>query len=186
MDISNAVVELRNPRRGDLEPVEIEALADTGSTHLCIPASIRDALELEGFEERPVVLADGTRRTPLRGPDRFYRCIGHGRSGAAWLGSHGRHGLGSRSENPSGYSEPRQPGPRRLDRAVAPTAQRPVGATLVVARDGPPSASIVGHENAEHSRHAPEGAPRDKPVPYGVTLRRYVRPGLATGRFWSI
>ena len=69
MGISNAVVELRNPRRRDLEPVEIEAMADTGSTHLCIPASIQDALELEAFEERPVVLADGTRRSvPYVGP----------------------------------------------------------------------------------------------------------------------
>lgn len=67
--ITNAVVELRNPRRRDLEPIEIEAMADTGSMHLCIPASIQDALELEALEERPVVLADGTRRSvPYVGP----------------------------------------------------------------------------------------------------------------------
>ena len=67
--ISNAVVELRNPRRRDLEPIEIEAMADTGSMHLCIPASIQDSLELEALEERPVVLADGTRRSvPYVGP----------------------------------------------------------------------------------------------------------------------
>lgn len=63
MGIANATVELRNPRRTDLGPVSIEALADTGSVHLCIPAVIRDALELEAIEERPVVLADGTRRS---------------------------------------------------------------------------------------------------------------------------
>ena len=32
-----------------------------------------------------------------------------------------------------------------------------VGATLVVARAGLPAASVDCHENAEHSRHAPEG-----------------------------
>ena len=34
MGISNAVVELRNPRRRDLETVVIEAIADMGSIHL--------------------------------------------------------------------------------------------------------------------------------------------------------
>ena len=63
MGITNATVELRNPRRIDLEPVRIEALADTGSVHLCITPAIRDGLELEAVEEKPVVLADGTRRT---------------------------------------------------------------------------------------------------------------------------
>ena len=63
MDVANATVELRNPRRTDLAPVSIEALADTGSVHLCITPAIRDALDLEAIEEKPVTLADGTRRS---------------------------------------------------------------------------------------------------------------------------
>ena len=63
MGITNATVELRNPRRPDLEPIRIEALAGTGSMHLRITPANRDALELETAEEKPVVLADGTRRT---------------------------------------------------------------------------------------------------------------------------
>ena len=94
MGISNAVVELRNPRRGDLEPVEIEALADTGSTHLCIPASIRDALELEAFEERPVVLADGTRRSvPYVGPIELRYAGRIGFTGALVMGDQALLGL---------------------------------------------------------------------------------------------
>ncbi|MYD98293.1 MAG: clan AA aspartic protease [Gammaproteobacteria bacterium] len=56
-------MELGNPRRTDLEPVRIEALADKDSVHLCITPAIRDALELETIEGKSVVLADGTRPT---------------------------------------------------------------------------------------------------------------------------
>ena len=38
-------------------------MADTGSVHLCIPESIRDRLALEPIEDKPVVLADGSRRS---------------------------------------------------------------------------------------------------------------------------
>ena len=63
MGITNARVELRNPRRPEIEAVRIDALADTGSVHLCIPESIRDRLALEPIEDKPVVLADGSRRS---------------------------------------------------------------------------------------------------------------------------
>ena len=62
MGITRAKVELRNPRRPELGVVEIDALADTGSTHLCIPPEIRDRLLLEATEEKPATLADGTQR----------------------------------------------------------------------------------------------------------------------------
>ena len=61
--IANATVELLNPRKTDLGPIRVEALADTGAVHLCITPAIRDALELEAIEERLVILADGTRRS---------------------------------------------------------------------------------------------------------------------------
>ena len=35
------IIQLRNPRLPELEAVEIEALADTGAVHLCIPAQIQ-------------------------------------------------------------------------------------------------------------------------------------------------
>ena len=69
MGMTTAEVELRNPRRPDLGVVRIEALADTGSVHLCIPAALREQLALTAIDTRPVALADGsTRRVPYVGP----------------------------------------------------------------------------------------------------------------------
>lgn len=62
MGEARAKVELRNPRRPELGVVEIDALADTGAMHLCIPPEIRDRLELEAADDKPVTLADGTHR----------------------------------------------------------------------------------------------------------------------------
>ena len=62
MGTSIAKVELRNALRPELGVVEIDALADAGATHLCIPPWIRDRLELEAAEDKPVTLADGTHR----------------------------------------------------------------------------------------------------------------------------
>ena len=60
--ITKAKVQMRNPRRPELGSVEIDALADTGSTHLCITADLQDRLGLEHAEDKPVTLADGTHR----------------------------------------------------------------------------------------------------------------------------
>ena len=60
MGLTHAKIELRNPRLPDLAPVEINALADTGPVHTCIPSHIR--LQLEGRETKEVVLADGSLR----------------------------------------------------------------------------------------------------------------------------
>lgn len=60
---------LKNPRLPDLDPVEVEALADSGAVHLCIPDSIRRRLHLEAISEKEVTLADGSaRRVPYIGP----------------------------------------------------------------------------------------------------------------------
>lgn len=53
---------LRNPRLPDLEPLEVEALADSGAIHLCIPEHVRQRLRLEPIYETQVTLADGSRR----------------------------------------------------------------------------------------------------------------------------
>jgi len=62
-------VQLRNPRLPDLEAVEVEALADTGAVHLCIPQHIQIQLQLEAIDSKEVTLADGSRRlVPYVGP----------------------------------------------------------------------------------------------------------------------
>jgi len=43
----NTMITLRNPRYPALKPVEIDALVDTGSVHMCIPQHIAVQLRLE-------------------------------------------------------------------------------------------------------------------------------------------
>ena len=69
MGLTNAKVQLRNPRLPELEAVEIDALADTGALHLCIPQHIQIQLQLEEIDTKEVTLADGSRRlVPYVGP----------------------------------------------------------------------------------------------------------------------
>lgn len=42
--------------------MDVEALADTGAVHLCIPTHIQIQLELEEIDKKEVTLADGSRR----------------------------------------------------------------------------------------------------------------------------
>ena len=57
------MLTLRNPRYPELPAVQVEALADTGSVHLCLPAEIAVALRLEEQDRQTVTIADGTRRS---------------------------------------------------------------------------------------------------------------------------
>lgn len=69
MGLVNADVTLRNPKKPDLSPVEVSALADTGSLHLCIPEHVRIQLELEEIGQKEATLADDSRRLlPYVGP----------------------------------------------------------------------------------------------------------------------
>ena len=69
MGLVNANILLINPREPVLEPLEVSALADTGATHLCIPAHVMNQLKLEILEEREITLADGSlRMVPYVGP----------------------------------------------------------------------------------------------------------------------
>jgi clan AA aspartic protease len=62
-------LQLSNPREPALVPVEVAALADTGSVFLCIPEHVRLQLKLDPLEQREVKLADGSRATyPYVGP----------------------------------------------------------------------------------------------------------------------
>jgi clan AA aspartic protease len=63
------MITLENPRLPDLAPVEVEALADTGAVHLCIPEHLRLQLRLETHLEKEVTLADGSNHlVPYVGP----------------------------------------------------------------------------------------------------------------------
>jgi clan AA aspartic protease len=69
MGLVIAKLELSNPRQPALAPIEVAALADTGSVFLCIPEHVRLQLRLDVLEEREVKLADGSRATyPYVGP----------------------------------------------------------------------------------------------------------------------
>lgn len=69
MGLVTAKLELSNPRMPALAPIEVAALADTGSVFLCIPEHVRLQLKLDVLEQREVKLADGSRATyPYVGP----------------------------------------------------------------------------------------------------------------------
>jgi clan AA aspartic protease len=69
MGIVNTKVLLKNPRKPELEPVEVEALADSDAVHLCIPEHIRIQLRLDEIDKKEVTLADGSRKlVPYVGP----------------------------------------------------------------------------------------------------------------------
>ena len=63
------MIALRNPRYPDIQPIEVEALADTGSVHMCIPEHIAIQLRLEEYDKKEAAIADGSRRlVPYVGP----------------------------------------------------------------------------------------------------------------------
>lgn len=69
MGLASGKVVLRNPRLPGLAEVEVDALADSGAVHLCIPEPVRVALKLEPIDSKEVTLADGRRaRVPYVGP----------------------------------------------------------------------------------------------------------------------
>ena len=69
MGLATAKLQLRNPRLPELEAVEIDALADTGAVHMCIPQHVRSRLRLEERDTKEVALADGSRKlVPYVGP----------------------------------------------------------------------------------------------------------------------
>lgn len=63
MGIVRTSLELRNPSKPALAPVRVDALADTGALHLCIPEHVAIQLELETLEHREVTFADGRKGT---------------------------------------------------------------------------------------------------------------------------
>lgn len=69
MGLVNGDLILKNPRLPDLDPVAVEALVDSGATHLCIPEHIQVQLQLEEIDNKEVTLADGSKKlVPYVGP----------------------------------------------------------------------------------------------------------------------
>jgi clan AA aspartic protease len=69
MGLVSVRIKLSNARAPTLKPVEVEAPADTGAVHLCIPEHIRFQLQLEQQDKKEVTLVDGSRRlVPYVGP----------------------------------------------------------------------------------------------------------------------
>jgi clan AA aspartic protease len=69
MGLVSGSILLRNPRLPELGALEVDALADTGALHLCIPEQVRVRLQLEAIAEKEVTLADGSvRQVPYVGP----------------------------------------------------------------------------------------------------------------------
>jgi clan AA aspartic protease len=67
--LSYCMLILKNPSKPDQQPVEVQALADTGAVFLSIPEHVRLQLSLEEESQKEVTLADGSRKTvPYVGP----------------------------------------------------------------------------------------------------------------------
>ena len=61
MGFTNAKLLLRSPRQESWQPIEVDALADSGAVHLCIPAHIQLQLGLEEVGKKEATLADGSK-----------------------------------------------------------------------------------------------------------------------------
>lgn len=69
MGLVNAKLALLNPRKPELQPLEVTALADSGAVHLCIPPHIQLQLGLAEISRKEVTLADGVKKlVPYVGP----------------------------------------------------------------------------------------------------------------------
>jgi clan AA aspartic protease len=69
MGLTKAKLVLKNPRRAEVQPVEVDALADSGAVYLCIPAHVQIQLGLEEAEKKEATLADGSKKlVPYVGP----------------------------------------------------------------------------------------------------------------------
>ncbi|MBE7439389.1 MAG: clan AA aspartic protease [Spirochaetales bacterium] len=87
MGLTSAKIRLSNPRLSGLLPVEVEALADTGALHLCIPEHVQIQLQLQPIDQKEVTLADGSKRlVPYVGPVEVHFLNRVGFAGALVLG----------------------------------------------------------------------------------------------------
>jgi hypothetical protein len=69
MGLIKAKLTLMNPRKPELQPVEVDALADMEAVFLCIPIHVQVQLCLDALTMKEVTFADGSRKTlPYVGP----------------------------------------------------------------------------------------------------------------------
>lgn len=69
MGLIRAKLSLKNPRQPDLQPIEVDALADTRAMYLCLPAHVQLQLGLDEIDRREAPFADGSRKlVPYVGP----------------------------------------------------------------------------------------------------------------------
>lgn len=61
MGLVTSTILLRNARVPTLA-LQVDALADSGTLHLCIPQHVSDRLGLEKLTDKEVTLADGSKR----------------------------------------------------------------------------------------------------------------------------
>ena len=59
MGVFTAEIELSNAREDELLPIRVQALVDSGATHLCIPREVAMQLKLDVQDRRVVTVADG-------------------------------------------------------------------------------------------------------------------------------
>jgi len=81
------MIQLSNPRKPEIQAIEVEALADTGALHLSLPEHLKIQLELEVIDQKEVTLADGSRKlVPYVGPVEIHFKNRIGFSGALVMG----------------------------------------------------------------------------------------------------
>lgn len=72
MGMVRAELELGNPTKPDLKPMEVEALVDTGAMTICIPEHVAVQFGLDTIETREVTTADEKSHVvPYVGPVRI-------------------------------------------------------------------------------------------------------------------
>lgn len=82
-----AKLSLKNPRKPELQAVEVDALADTGAVFLCIPQHVQVQLDLQEIEKREATFADGGKKlVPYVGPVELHFKNRTGFTGALVLG----------------------------------------------------------------------------------------------------
>lgn len=87
MGLVNGSLILKNPRLPDLDPVAVEALVDSGATHLCIPEHVQLQLRLDEIDSKEVTLADGSKKlVPYVGPIQLHFKNRIGFAGALVMG----------------------------------------------------------------------------------------------------
>ncbi|MBY0523082.1 MAG: clan AA aspartic protease [Gemmataceae bacterium] len=87
MGLVVAKLTLKNPRKPELQPVEVAALADSGAVHLCIPPHVQLQLGLEESAKKEITLADGSKQlVPYVGPVELHFKNRIGFAGALVLG----------------------------------------------------------------------------------------------------